>query len=319
MRDRVDVLRHVLIVLLLLSAEPAWPGSALARQLAADHHAQATAPPTAPALSVTVTARAVQPGEVMRIDLHTSAPLARARVRVFEEVIQAVSFDPDTWRALVGIDLNVAPGEYPMTIEGTTAAGVSVTRGETLTVAPKEFPTRTLKVDPRFVTPPKSARARIEREARRLGAIFATERAGQAWPGPFAVPIEGAVVSGFGVRSVYNGQPRSPHGGADFSSPTGTPVGAPAPGTVVLASSLYFTGDTVVLDHGGGLYSLFAHLSATEVKEGARVERGDLIGAVGATGRVTGPHLHWTVRLHMARVDPISLVYATAEDNDATP
>lgn len=281
--------------------------------------AQAPVPTVAPQSSVTVTARAVQPGEVLRVDIRASAPLATVRVRAFGRLMAAAPVAPGGWRALVGIDLNVAPGEYPIAIEGRTASGVTVTERQTLTVEAKEFPTRTLKVDPRFVTPPKSARARIEREARRLGAIFATEDANPAWPGPFIVPIDGAVVSGFGVRSVYNGEPRAPHGGADFASPTGTPIHAPGGGAVVLASSLYYTGGTVVLDHGGGLYSLFAHLSRTAVTEGARIERGDLLGEVGATGRVTGPHLHWTVRLHTARVDPLSLVYATTDEAGTTP
>jgi murein DD-endopeptidase MepM/ murein hydrolase activator NlpD len=272
----------------------------------------------APGMSTAITARTVQPGEVLRVDIRPSAPFASATVRVFDQVIPAAPVTEDTWRALVGIDLNIAPGDYPIVIEGKAASGAAAAEHETLTVEAKEFPTRTLTVDPRFVTPPKSALARIEREARRLGAIFRSEGDGPSWPGPFVVPIEGAVVSGFGVRSVYNGEPRSPHGGADFASPAGTPVHAPGPGVIVLASDLYFTGGTVVVDHGGGLYSLFAHLSRTVVHQGARVERGALVGEVGATGRVTGPHLHWTVRLHTARVDPLSLVFATADSTDPT-
>jgi murein DD-endopeptidase MepM/ murein hydrolase activator NlpD len=117
-----------------------------------------------------------------------------------------------------------------------------------------------------------------------------------------------SVISGFGVRSIYNGEPRAPHNGADFASPLGTPVSAPGGGRVVLAESLYFTGRTVVIDHGLGLVSLLAHLSRIDVREGTDVVTGAQIGLVGATGRVTGPHLHWTVRLQGARVDPLSLI-----------
>jgi murein DD-endopeptidase MepM/ murein hydrolase activator NlpD len=112
----------------------------------------------------------------------------------------------------------------------------------------------------------------------------------------------------FGVLSIYNGETRSRHSGADFLSPAGTPIAAPAAGRVLLAQDLYFTGNTVIVDHGLGLFSLFAHLSAIEVADGAAVAAGDLVGKVGSTGRVTGPHLHWTVRLGGARVDPLSLL-----------
>ena len=152
-----------------------------------------------------------------------------------------------------------------------------------------------------------------------LATIFAAEDEDSRWPGTFAVPIEGALVSGFGVRSVFNGEPRAAHGGADFASPTGTPVAAPADGRVVLAADLYFTGSTIVLAHGGGAYSLLAHLSRRDVRTGGAVARGQVIGAVGATGRVTGPHLHWTVRLHTARVDPLSLVAATSASAGSAP
>ena len=117
-----------------------------------------------------------------------------------------------------------------------------------------------------------------------------------------------AANSAFGTRSIYNGQPRSAHGGADFPSPAGTPIHAPNAGRVVLAANLYYTGNTVVIDHGLGLYSLFAHLSRIDVAEGASVDRGFVVGLVGATGRVTGPHLHWTVRAGGARVDPMAVI-----------
>jgi murein DD-endopeptidase MepM/ murein hydrolase activator NlpD len=108
--------------------------------------------------------------------------------------------------------------------------------------------------------------------------------------------------------------PRSPHSGADFVSPEGTPIRAPNAGTIVLARDLYFSGNTVVIDHGLGLFSLVAHLSAMEVKEGETVDAGAIVGRVGATGRVTGPHLHWAVRANGARVDPLSLLAVLGED-----
>jgi murein DD-endopeptidase MepM/ murein hydrolase activator NlpD len=117
----------------------------------------------------------------------------------------------------------------------------------------------------------------------------------------------------FGSRSVFNGQPRNPHAGVDFRGGVGTPIAAPGAGTVAMAEDLYFTGQTVVIDHGGAMHSILAHMSEIRVREGQQVEPGDIVGFVGATGRVTGPHLHWSIRLLGARVDPLSVLRALAD------
>jgi murein DD-endopeptidase MepM/ murein hydrolase activator NlpD len=276
-------------------------------------------PPVAPQLAVTLAARALAPGEVVRVDVACPTPIEDVRVLAFGRTIPAAAIRGGGYRALVGIDLGVAPGEHPLEVVARTTLGARAVERRVLRVEEKAFATRELTVDPRFVTPPARVRARIDREARRLAALFAREPDAPTWPGAFAAPIDGVVVSGFGVRSVFNGQPRAPHGGADYASPTGTPVAAPAAGRVVLAERLYYTGSTLVIDHGGGLYSLLAHLSRRRVELGARVRTGQVVGAVGATGRATGPHLHWTVRLHEARVDPLSLIEATAGAPDVSP
>ncbi len=264
-------------------------------------------------LHVVVTARAVEPGEVARIDVRSERPIASLSVNAFDAAVPAVQVDARHWRALVGIDLDTAPGEYPIRIEAVLAGGATATEEQPLPVGAKDFPTRELSVAPKFVNPPASVERRITRERQRLGAIFRTIGPTPRWRGPFVRPIEVTVISGFGVRSVYNGEARAPHGGADFASPSGTPIAAPGGGTVVLAEPLYFTGHTVVLDHGLGLVSLFAHLSRIDVAVGDEVAVGRRLGLVGATGRVTGPHLHWTVRLRGARVDPMSLIAALKE------
>src|SRR5439155_9005000 len=121
-------------------------------------------------------------------------------------------------------------------------------------------------------------------------------------------PVAEPANSAFGTRSVFNGKPRNAHSGADFLSPAGTPIHAPNAGRIAVARSLYFSGNTVIIDHGLGLFSLLAHLSAIDVREGDQVEAGQVLGRVGATGRVTGPHLHWAVRAGDARVDPLALL-----------
>jgi murein DD-endopeptidase MepM/ murein hydrolase activator NlpD len=248
---------------------------------------------------------------VVRVDARAPAGVTAVRVTAFARTVSAARSDEGGWRALVGIDLDTAPGDYPVLVEADLPSGITASERRVITVGEIEFPTRLLRVDPKFVTPPPGVRPRIEREAAELARLFGTATAPGRWPGVFEAPIAGALVSGFGVRSVFNGQARAPHGGADFASPAGTPIAAPNAGIVVLASNLYFTGNTVVLDHGGGLLSLFAHLSRVDVRDGESVVKGAVVGAVGATGRVTGPHLHWTVRLHGTRVDPMSLVFAS--------
>jgi len=261
-----------------------------------------------PVLDVKITARGVEPGEVVRLDIAAPRPITALAIRAFDKDIATYRLAGGSWQALVGIDLDVPPSEVPVEIRATLDDGAVAMNSQTLTVEAKTFPTRQLRVAPKFVNPPASAQKRIERERRQLGALFRTVTTAPQWQAPFARPIEVSPVSGFGVRSVYNGEARAPHGGADFASPTGTPILAPGGGTVVLAAPLYFTGETVVVDHGVGLISLFAHLSRIDVKVGERVEKGTAVGLVGATGRVTGPHLHWTVRLQGARVDPLAVV-----------
>jgi len=264
-------------------------------------------------LTVAVTARAIQPGEVARLDISSSRRVTALTVQAFGRTIAAVPVGGQHWRALVGIDLEVDAGAYPVTIAATLEDGSRTGHVETLTVEPKEFPTRQLRVEPKFVNPPPSVQHRIDRERRQLGALFRSVAPEPRWAGSFLRPIEVSVVSGFGVRSVYNGEPRAPHTGADFASPSGTPVLAPGGGRVVLAEPLYFTGRTVMIDHGVGLVSLLAHLSLIDVRVGEDVVAGKRVGLVGATGRATGPHLHWTVRLQGARVDPMSVI-AVLED-----
>jgi Peptidase family M23 len=261
-----------------------------------------------PELLVTVVARAVEPGEVVQLSVtcSCSTPLEQVRAEAFGHPI---TFAPvgQQWRGLVGIDVDVTRGSYMVPITATGQGLPTLTTVQTLRVAPRVFATRRLRVNPEFVEPPESQVARILEEAERIASLLKIVSPRQ-WDGTFLRPAAGPATSNFGVRSIYNGQRRSPHAGIDFRGPTGTPVTAPSAGRIALAEALFFTGNTVLIDHGQGLYSLLAHLSRFAVTVGDEVMPGDVVGFVGATGRVTGPHLHWAVRLHEARVDPLSLV-----------
>ncbi len=266
----------------------------------------------AASLTVTPAARALQPGEPVVLNITSDRALTSVRVAAFGA--ETPGFTDDSrrhdWRALIGIDLDAAPGAYTVRVSAVSDAGPVETSIE-LRVIPKTFPTRRLTVDEAFVNPPASALARINAEQKEMAAIWAASAASRLWT-EFIRPVPQAANSAFGTRSVFNKQPRSAHSGADFLSPAGTPIKAAAAGRVMLAKNLYYSGNTVIIDHGLGVFSLFAHLSRIDVTSGTDVAVRQIIGLVGATGRVTGPHLHWTVRVAGARVDPLAVLEVLA-------
>ncbi len=262
-----------------------------------------------PDITITHQARALQPGEAVLISVASAIPLRSVSGRFLgTEVAFYPTHDASHWEGLVGLDLEIQPGDHAVEITLTDPGGQTHPATYSLRVADKKFRTRTLRVRPEYVEPPPEVLERIGRESRRMKEMFSTASPERLWSGGFLRPVPGEATSSFGVRSVFNGEPRSPHSGADFRAREGTPVESPNAGRVVLAEDLYFSGNCVILDHGQGLYSFFAHLSRIGVEEGEMVSAGDAVGDVGSTGRVTGPHLHWTVRLHEARVDPLSLM-----------
>ena len=211
---------------------------------------------------------------------------------------------PGAARAILGADLELEPGPREITI--SSAATPPVTQVVPVTVRKGDFTVQRLKVAEKMVHPDPEAERRIAREAAVLDAIFkgVTPR---LFAGKFLRPVPGHETASFGGRRVFNGVPKSPHSGVDMHADTGTPVKAPAAGRVVLVADHYFTGNTIVLDHGLGLFTQYAHLSAFSVLEGLVLKPGQVIGKVGATGRVTGPHLHWAARVSGARVNPLDL------------
>ena len=267
-------------------------------------------PQNASELTVSVHSETIGPGSVVRLDVSCTCKASGkpAAARVFDREIPLVPIqDGAAWSGLIGIDLETPPGTYPVQIAAESVDARPLTATYPLAVAARRFPTRRLRVAPVYVEPPAAEIERIAADAARLDALFKTTT-GQAFPGRFDAPVAAAPQDTFGARSIFNGQSRSPHAGVDFRASTGTPIVSPAAAVVVLADDLFFTGRTVALDHGLGLISVMAHLSKIGVRVGDAVQRGDVIGEVGATGRATGPHLHWSVRLNGARVDPMSLI-----------
>ncbi|MFI5361575.1 MAG: M23 family metallopeptidase [Elusimicrobiota bacterium] len=259
--------------------------------------------------SLIVQSRAVSRGELLLVVVEgegaKKAPAAEFQGRALEFFPAAST---DTWLAFIGLDLDASTGPATLSATLRDASGRAVRKTQVLYVGPGNFPTQELKVAQKFVTPSKNDAERAEGEAVQVHELYAHGEEKRLFEGRFDPPIPGAATSRFGERRVFNGQPRAPHSGMDLKAKKGTPVRAPAAGKVVLAGSLYFSGNTIILDHGLGLTTLYAHLSRMLVKRGDAVKKGELIGKVGATGRVTGPHLHWALKLREARVDPYSLV-----------
>ena len=177
-------------------------------------------------------------------------------------------------------------------------------------VVQKKRPMQKLQVEQAYVQPPPEVQSRIQEEARRTRDILGAFSLPRQWSMPMQRPVSGEISSAFGLRRVFNGQPRSQHKGLDLRGAAGTPVLAAADGTVTLAEELYFSGNVVYVDHGLGLFSMYAHLSAFDVRPGQRVSRGQVLGRVGSTGRVTGPHLHLGCYVLGTAVDPVPLMEA---------
>jgi len=201
------------------------------------------------------------------------------------------------WMAVVGLPLSIKTGRHALQVEN---------RNLPFDVESKKYDTQRLTIaNKRHVEPGAEDLQRITREKAVIDAAFATWTDKTPDSLVFEVPSKGPFSSRFGLRRILNNQPRAPHSGLDIAVPEGTPITAPAAGAVIETGDYFFTGNTVFLDHGQGLVSMYIHLSRIDVKKGDQVARGQQIGAVGKTGRTTGAHLHWAVSLNNARVDPM--------------
>jgi hypothetical protein len=253
-----------------------------------------------------LSAQEVQEGGLVQLTLESPSKVGKAGDLIGTFDGREFPFFPlgeNRYGAIFGVSHDLAPGKGEVTVrlgEKTGKVELKVTDGafasEKITVAPKQ------------VNPPKKSLKRIQREQKEIGAIYRHLTQEKYWQGAFKFPIESAAVtSAFGTRRMYNGEQRNFHPGMDLKARTGTKIRAPAKGRVVLAKNLYFTGNTVVLDHGYGLITLYAHMSKIKVKVGQVVDAGKILGLSGATGRVSGPHLHWQAVVSGVKINPKEL------------
>ena len=214
--------------------------------------------------------------------------------------------------AVVGIPLSINGNQISLEIK-------QANRRETklpISLQPSKYPQEHLTIaDSNKVSPNTESLQRIRRETSSIRKYLRNWQVERVATGSMILPVEGRHSSLFGRRRIINGQPRKPHSGLDIAAPTGTPVVSPAAGTVIGNGDFFFNGNSLFIDHGEGVISMFCHLDELLVKTGAKVDRGTLLARVGATGRVTGPHLHWSVSLNDARVDPLLFVVNSSVSN----
>jgi murein DD-endopeptidase MepM/ murein hydrolase activator NlpD len=263
------------------------------------------------ALVASVTAQALPPSALVPggIAIVRVAPAGDAAPAVWlgERRVMVLP-DGDGWSAVVGIALATEPGTQTLRVEPVSGAA----RTLEFEVATKAYATQSLTVEPRKVNPLPEDLARIEAETARVQRALTTWRESSDVPLALAAPVDGERSDSYGMRRIFNGEARKPHSGMDIAAPEGTPIRAPASGVVLDAGDFFFNGNTVLIDHGQGLVTMYCHLNRIDAAPGQELDAGATVGLVGATGRVTGPHLHFGVALNGAMVDPALFLPAPA-------
>jgi murein DD-endopeptidase MepM/ murein hydrolase activator NlpD len=219
------------------------------------------------------------------------------------------SFDAptNTWYGIAGVSLETKPGTYTLQLKGTETGGREISLEKTIAVGRARYPAIAVTVSKQFTQPSAEQLQQINQAKTIKQDVFHHFDPNREWSGGFIPPVTARVSDVFGTRRVFNGETKGVHEGLDYAVPQGTPVSALNGGTVLLAQSLFFEGNCVVLDHGQGLLTLYLHLSEFKVKAGDPVARGQEIGLSGGTGRATGPHLHIAVRWEGVYLDPATL------------
>lgn len=262
-------------------------------------------------ISLYVSSETPRQGSVFLLTLRSEKPLndIRGLWRKRKLYFWPGADSENLYQALAGVDLSHPAQPTRLQVTARRASGREVRCTVNLTVADGDFAVERLKVNRRFVELSRKNQQRARRESKVIQKIWATVTPERLWEGPFRQPLDKMKSMGnFGKRRILNGKPRSPHTGIDLSDDIGAPIYATQRGRVALARNLFYSGNMVILDHGLGFYTYYAHMHSMKVKEGALVKAGEVLGVVGKTGRVTGAHLHWAARVGRARFNPMHLL-----------
>jgi murein DD-endopeptidase MepM/ murein hydrolase activator NlpD len=247
------------------------------------------------------------PGGIAVIKLPVDADPASARYNKRQVLVKNIG---GSRHAVVGLPLGTTPGTHHLDIQTDSGKPQRIA----FQVADKAYEEQHITIkDKRKVNPEKRDMERITREKQLSTAALRRWTPQDEVVTDFLKPVDGVTSSPFGLRRFFNEQPRNPHSGLDIAAPEGTPIRAPAPGTVIETGDFFFNGNTVFIDHGQGLVTMYCHMNSIDVQPGQQVDAGEVIGKVGMTGRVTGPHLHWGVSLNDARIDPLLFLPAAAQ------
>lgn len=265
--------------------------------------------PCAKGVSLRLNATTAAQGGLLELTLDSTAPISDLAATWAGNPLPLWTVGDRVHHALLGVDLERAPGKYDLALTGNLPGGAPLECKATVTVREGHFAIESLKVAEQFVNPDPEEAARAAKESAEMHEIYAHPTSERLWTGRFRSPLDGVTTGhNFGSRRELNGEKRAPHGGLDMPAKTGTPIHASQRGRVMLAENLYYAGNAVLIDHGLGVYTFYCHMSAIKVSVGDMVNAGALIGLVGATGRVTGPHLHWGLTINGARLNPLQIV-----------
>ncbi len=252
-----------------------------------------------------LSARVIHQGELSLIRIHVENGETPLVTWMGEKVHLVSNPEKTDWIGFLGVDLTAGPGRNDVVVKMSDSGPEQRLNME---IREKDYGVRNLTLPQNMVDLDAETLARVRKETAVTNALWEAEPSSPLWDGSFMKPVPGEVIGPFGRRSVINGHPRSPHTGVDLRGKKGTPIKAINDGRVVLTGDHFFSGLFVVIDHGGGIQSMYFHMDKIQVQQGEMVEKGAIIGSVGSTGRATGPHLHWGVRVNGARIDPSQLV-----------
>jgi murein DD-endopeptidase MepM/ murein hydrolase activator NlpD len=249
-------------------------------------------------------------GQVLWVDVPVTAPDSNVSGIFLDRKIPFFQRTENSFAGIVGIDMEDPPGLQELQVQIDTNAG-TVHLSYSILLIKEDYSVQHLTLPKNKVDLDAKTLKRVQQERKELAEAFHHISRRPLWDGPFLEPVNGKVTGVFGSRRIINGQTRQPHSGEDIAAPQGTLVQAINSGTVVKTVNHFFSGKGVILDHGVGLFSMYFHLSEIDVKSGQAIQKGETLGKVGASGRATGPHLHWGIRLNGSRINPYALTALT--------